>query len=71
MGQAHLPPELAALSLAITLVVSWRGRGVERQLSVSGYLEHVEEQAPELGPLDHEEGHLVAELGGREGEAAV
>lgn len=44
---------------------------MERQLSVSGYLEHVEEQAPELGPLDHEECHLVAELGGREGKAAV
>lgn len=38
---------------------------------VSGYLEHVEEQAPELGPLHHEECHLVAELGGREGKAAV
>lgn len=37
----------------------------------SGYLQHVEEQAPELGSLHHEERHLVAELGGGEGEAAV
>ena len=35
------------------------------------YLKHVEQQAAELGPLHHEECHLVAELGGREGEAAV
>lgn len=35
------------------------------------YLKHVEKQAPELGPLHHEERHLVAELGGRESKAAV
>lgn len=37
----------------------------------SSYLQHVEKQRPELGALHHEEGHLVAELGGRGGEAPV
>ena len=47
-----------------------RRAGREAQLSPR-YLQHVEQQAAELGPLHHEERHLVAELGGREGEAAV
>lgn len=35
------------------------------------HLQRVEEQRPELGPLHHEQRHLVAELGGRGGEAPV
>jgi len=41
------------------------------QIIPSHYLQHVEEQAPELGSFHHEEGHFVTELGGRGSKAAV
>lgn len=41
------------------------------QLTLSHYLQHVEEQTPEFGSFHHEEGHFVTELGCCGSKAAV